>query len=275
MIPASDPSQRATERFWTRYTLVWGTLAGIVMLSGLAQTWGDVPLMLFGAVLATGAIVGPLRLERRREGTGQLRDSAAFKSVASVVLLSFGLNYSQTPFFFDVLHMHYGFDVTVTIDRNPVFLYLLTVPYFATYFVICVTAYRWVRGGLSKAPTPVRWIAIGLTPFAVAFLETAMNANPFLEAAFCYDDMTLMYTFGTFTYGLSFVLIMPVWVALSESRAGLTMGTVVAWTLAAVYIDALLLDLLRYNVAPWFTTVIEDAPGLRDFGANCLGPSPT
>ena len=46
----------------------------------------------------------------------------------------------------------------------------------------------------------------------------------------------------------------------------------VVWTLAALYADLVALDLLQAHVAPWFTTVVPDAPGLRDFGTGCLVP---
>ena len=68
------------------------------------------------------------------------------------------LNWLQTPFFFDVLHMHYGFHATWTHDRNPLFLYLVTIPYFATYSVLACMAYRFV----TRLPLPraASWIAI-------------------------------------------------------------------------------------------------------------------
>ena len=54
-------------------------------------------------------------------------ERTAVKGSVAVTLLAFGLNYFQTPFFFDVLHMRYGFRATLTIERNPVCL-LYTSP---------------------------------------------------------------------------------------------------------------------------------------------------
>lgn len=59
-----------------------------------------------------------------------------------MVLFAFGLNYTQTRFLFDVLHMHDGFRVSWTLDRNPLFLYLVTVASFATYAAQCMAAFR-------------------------------------------------------------------------------------------------------------------------------------
>jgi len=272
---SDHPGKRATERFWLLYTPVWGAIAGVVMLGGFADHWGDVPLMILGVGLAIGAVVGPFWVRPSESRKLPWHQSAAFKCVLSVVLLSFGLNYTQTPFFFDVLHMHYGFNATWTIDRNPIFLYFMTVPYFATYFVLCTMTFRGVRRWLQDSPRPVLYAGMAAAPFAVAFLETLLNANPFLEGLFCYDDMALMYTFGTFAYGTAFCLILPVWMTIDES-AGKSMPWhyVGAFTLAALYADLILIDIYRYGLAPYVTTVIDNAPGLRDFGANCLGPLP-
>jgi hypothetical protein len=94
---SAHPGKRATERFWLRYTPVWGALAGAVMLSGLADRWTDAQLIPFALVLAAGAALGPLVWRDASERGLPLRQTAAAKLVAAVVALSFLLNYSQTP----------------------------------------------------------------------------------------------------------------------------------------------------------------------------------
>jgi hypothetical protein len=112
-----------------------------------------------------------------------------------------------------------------------------------------------------------------MTPFAVAFLETALNANPLTRRLFCYDDMSLVLWFGTFAYGTAFCLALPVWLYVDE-RPGVDVkvGSVLVAVLAAVYADSLLLDIYRYHLAPHVTTVVEGAVGLRDYGSSCLAP---
>lgn len=270
---SSHPGKRATERYWLFYTPVWGAVMGAVMLSGAGDLWGDLELITLSVVLAAGALLGPIVFCPASEKEHPFYRSAAFKLGLSVTAFAFLLNYSQTPFFFDVLHMHYGFRTYVTIRNNPVALYILTIPYFATYCVLCLLAYRFVRETLRSAPLAVRYGGVALTPFAVAFLETALNANPFTRRLFCYDDMTLALWFGTFAYGTAFCLALPVWLSIDE-RPGARVGIfhVVVGVSAAMYVDSVLLDVYRYHLAPHFTTVVEGAVGLRDYGNSCLVP---
>jgi cycloeucalenol cycloisomerase len=264
---AVHPGKRGVERYWLAYTPFWAGATGIVMLGGWAEQWNDVQCMAYGLLLFAGAWWGPLRIRADDEEDLVFWETAAFKSAASVTLLAFGLNYTQTPYFFDVLHMHYGWQTTWNIDRNPVFLYLMSVAYFGTYFSLCTMSFRWLR---SLGMRAAAWI---LAPLAMAFLETVLNANPFMSSLFCYDDLPLMLWFGTLSYGVAFIFVLPVWVSLDETRdRTLPLVWVVAATLGAMYADLITLDLLRYHVAPLVTTVVTDAPGLRDFGSGCLLP---
>ena len=260
---SSNAEKAAVERWWLLYTPVWGISAGAVMLSGWAERWGDLECLLFGLTLMLGALAPAFRASPR-----PWRERPAVKMCLSVVLFAFGLNYAQTPFFFDVLHMHYGFDVTWTIDRNPIFLYLLTVPYFATYCVLCCGALRGLRRLLPGRLSAAGWV---LAPLLVAFLETLLNANPWLSALFCYDDLPFMLWFGTLTYGFAFVVALPVWMAIDEGEgAPLALRFVLVYAAAALFADWLFLEAVRELVAPWVTNVVQDAPGLRDYAGSCL-----
>ena len=270
---SSHPGKRVTERYWLFYTLVWGAVVAVVMLSGAGDHWGDLELITMAVVLAAGALVGPIVLRPASERRAPIHRSAAFKLGASVTGFAFLLNYSQTPFFYDVLHMHYGFRTYVTIRNNPVALYILTIPYFATYCALCLLAYRWVKSTLRAAPLFVRYAGVALTPFGVAFLETALNANPFTRRLFCYDDMRLVLWFGTFAYGTAFCLALPVWLYIDERpHVDVHWFSVLVAVAAAMYVDSILLDLYRYHLAPHVTTVMEGAVGLRDYGGSCLVP---
>jgi cycloeucalenol cycloisomerase len=257
------PGKRATERYWLAYTPVWGGITALLMLGGFVERWGDVGCMVYGVVIAVGAVAGPLLIAVPEERDEPLQRRAGFKMALSVVGLSFALNYSQTPFFFDVLHMHFGFRTTINIQHNPVFLYFLTVAYFSTYCVLCGMGFRALRR-FSIA-------AYVIAPLAMAFLETTLNANPFTRRLFCYDDMRFALTFGTLSYGLAFVFALPMWMAIDEEpHQRLRARTVLVMLAAALYADLLVLDLVRHYVAPHFTTVVPGANGLGDFGASCL-----
>lgn len=251
------------ERYWLAYTPVWGVGTGLVMVSGWAERWGDLACMVYGVLMAAGAILPAFRPHPSERGVSFGR-RAGVKLVASVVVLSFGLNYLQTPFFFDVLHMHFGFDVTITIDRNPAFLYLVTVAYFSTYAVLCMMALRALR---ARGMGLFAW---ALAPMAMAFFEAVLNANPFTTRLFCYDDLTLVLTFGTVVYGFALMLALPVWMHIDEGRARGGVLSIVAMMTLAVVADRAVLEVVRVVVAPRVTTVVEDAPGLRDFEGSCL-----
>ncbi len=268
-----NPAKRSVERIWLAYTPVWGAIAGVVMIGGFGERWGDLGLMLFGVVLGSGAALLPIVLRPEEDRDVPWYRSTAATMVLSVILLSFGLNYTQTPFFWDVLHMHYGFAATIVIDDNPFFLYLVTIAYFATYVALTCVALRAILRKFEHAPRLGKVLGFSLAPLAMAFFETALNANPFTTRLFCYDDMSLMLWFGTLSYGVAFVYALPGWYVTDE-RPGPRTGPLLAATycLAALYADLITLDVLRYHVAPLVTTVEQDAQNLRDFGDGCLEP---
>jgi hypothetical protein len=261
-----DPARRAVERYWLRFTPVWGGVVGVVMLSGAAERWGDVELMALGVAMAIGAVVPPIARPHPSERERPIIARAAFKMAAAVVTVAFAMNYLCTPYFFEVLHMHYGFAAEVVIENNPVFLYFMTVAYFATYAVLLGMA---LRGARALLPRSLRWLGYAIAPFAVAMLETLLNANPFMRRLFCFDDLPFMLWFGTLSYGSCFVLLLPAWLPGDGPGArpvglGETMLRVAAAMVAIVVTFAA----LRHGVAPHVTTVVVGAPGLRDGG--CL-----
>lgn len=270
---AAHPGKARTEKLWLWYTPIWGIAAGIVMMGGFANHWGDVELTLFCTALGVGAFVLPIVKRPDSEKADPWWQSTAFRMGTSVALFAILINYSHNWFFFDVLHMHYGFNTTWNVQQTPIGLYLITIAYFATYATLCLITYRAVRHLVAKQPRWVQWPAIALAPFSVAFLETALNANPFMTHLFCYDDPTLALSFGTLGYGTAFCFALPVWLGIDE-RPGVKRGllAIVVGVLAAVYAQDLTLQVLRHHVAPHLTTVEDGAQGFRDFDDSCLEP---
>jgi hypothetical protein len=273
---SEHPGKRATERVWLGYTPVWGIAAGVVMMGGFANRWGDWELTAFCVALGLGAFVAPIVLRPAEERSTPWYRTAACKMAVSITGFALLINYSHSPFFFDVLHMHYGFNTTWNVRQTPIGLYVITIAYFATYAVLCMMAYRGIRSLVAGRSPWVRWPAYALAPFGVAFLETALNANPFMSHLFCYDDIGFALSFGTVAYGFAFCFALPAWLAIDE-RPGQSVGmlVVVVGFLAAVYAQMLVLDVLRHHVAPHFTEVEHGAQGFRDFDESCLQPLPT
>lgn len=201
-----NPAKRAVERYWLGYTVAWGIAAGVIMLGGFAERWGDVELMILGVAFALGTVIPPIARPHESQAGKPWYLRTATKMSLAVVGFSLLMNYFCTPYFFDVLHMHFGFDTAIHIQQNPVFLYLMTVAYFATYSVLVCIAHRLAR----RIEGPLRYPALVLAPFVVAFLETALNANPWMTSLFCFDEMGFMLWFGTFSYGCALTFMRPV-----------------------------------------------------------------
>jgi hypothetical protein len=261
---SARPGKRAVEQTWLMYTPVWGVITGVIMLGGFARSWSDPALMTFGASIALGTLVLPMLTMPPEERALPWSSRVSTAMTAVIVVLAFGMNVFQTPFFFDVLHMHYGFHARWAFDRNPLFLYLVTVPYFATYSVLACMAFRFVRG--LPLPPVVSVICIAIVPFAIAFLETLLNANPFMRSLFCYDDTLFALTFGTLAYGISFVLALPLWLRVGESARPVALSAIVMSVMLVVALDTAALFVVRHTVAPLVTTVHDDAPP----GGGCL-----
>ncbi len=266
---SDHPGKRALERAWLLYTPVWGAITGVVMLGGFAEQWGDAALMIFGVVLCLGTYVAAWVSMPASERALPLHQRTAVKASLGVTLLSFGLNYFQTPFFFGVLHMRYGFGATWTLERNPLFLYLVTVAYFATYSVLACVAFRW----MARRGPAARIAAYVVVPCALAFLETALNANPFMTRLFCYGEPAMMFSFGTLAYGLALGLAMPVWVRMDERPSDRTpIGWVLASVALAVALDTAAVHAIARWVAPHVTSVEDpEAPGWDERGCLAEG----
>ncbi len=248
---SSNPARRAVERYWLAFTPVWGLAAAVVMVSGAAERWGDGPLLALGIAFAAGAMAPPLVRARALEPDRPWHERTATKLAASVTGLALLMNYFCTPYFFDVLHMHYGFRAAWAIDRNPIFLYLMTVAYFATYSVLVCAAYRLARGKTLSA------VAGGGACLAVAGLETICNANPFTRRVFWFDDMPFMLWFGTLSYGSCFAWILPAWLAIDDEPGAppRPLARVLVDLFAAMMAIAITFEALRRLVAPHLTAV--------------------
>lgn len=264
-----NPSKLAVEAAWAVYFILWSSVVTVVMVGGYASVWGDNELLAFGVLMAVATLVVPL-LGRRfviewvlprvfrvtfspAETAWAMRHYGAdlFVMWAGVCALSFGLNLGMTWFFFDVLHMRYGFRVSdwAKIERNPIFLYFLTVAYFSSYSVLGAMLYRrallstWQHSPRTPAKTsrePIvhnknrgtsttivfRWLQLFAarvgSSLLLAFLETLLMANPLIEDVFCYDDVFLTLTFGSVCYAVSFVFALSCWMRCVPESVSLT-----------------------------------------------------
>ncbi|MBK7976798.1 MAG: hypothetical protein IPK07_27230 [Deltaproteobacteria bacterium] len=272
---AAHPGKRAAERFFLAYTPVWGVLAASVMLTGVANRWGDVELLAFALLLSAGTAAGAYVFAPAEEKAKPLRERYATKILVWLAIYSFLANTFGTSFFYEALHAHYGFDTRFNLNGVPVFLTFMTITYFATYSVLACMGWRFVRDRVMPR-SRVKGCALAFAvPVVIAGVESLLNANPWMKTLYCFDHPAMALTFGTVAYGTWLALAMPFWVTLDE-RPGddSSMRKVIAGSLLATALLIADAEFLKRVVAPHVTEVAWGHVGLRDYGTSCLGAAP-
>jgi len=275
---SENPGKRAAERWYLIYTPIWGGLSGLVMTTEIGvhwsqQSWGDVAFFLHGFVIWMGLLAGGYLFRAPEDAGRPWYRLYHTKFQIWMFLFAFLGNYF-TEYFYEVLHMQYGFETTWNVNDVPFFLYMVTVAYFSTYGTL-INLFR--RFTVSQVPPSApAWMRKGAylpACFVVAGLETALNANPWMASLFCYDDMSFMLWFGTLMYGMWFVVTAPLWFPIDE-EPGVDTPLRSVWlsALAAFMLVIIVNEGIRSLVAPLFTVVEHGAVGLDNFGTSCLAP---
>ncbi|MCA9523956.1 MAG: hypothetical protein KC609_23465, partial [Myxococcales bacterium] len=186
---------------------------------------------------------------------------------------SFLMNYFGTAYFYEVLHAHYGFATRWNVNHVPLFLYFVTVAYFATYYALMTLGYRFLARWLRRRSIWLFRVAVGLLPFAIALLESLLNANPFMKSLYCFDDLRFGLWFGTLLYGAWLLMVMPFWIRLEEPEGDRGLSRALIGALAAAMLCICVAEGIKWRIAPQVTTVRYGHVGLRDYGPGvCLEP---
>jgi cycloeucalenol cycloisomerase len=237
-----DPARRWMERFVLFYSPVWMAVMGVVQATRAFTRWGDAGHLALGVGLALPLWLVPLVAAPPVERAQPLfaRHSTRF----NLFVTSFSLlqNYFGSPLFFDRLGMEYHFSVHWILARVPIFLYFVTIAYFATYYVVLAILLRRLRA--LALPTVARAAARLALCFGVAFAETAAMANDSLREYFKYRDRGFMLTWGSLCYATVFLLSLPVAERLDDEPR--TLRRVLWQTLAAN-----MAVMLCYEVYSW------------------------
>src|SRR4051794_40007392 len=182
---SSNPGKRAAQRVYLGYTPVWGGVTGVVMLTGLVERWGDGPLLALGFGLWAALLAAGLVFRAEEDRGRPWLELYHVKLSAFMAVLSFTGNYFGTRYFYEILDMHYGFHATWNLNDVPLFLYPLTAVYFTTYSVLLDLCLRAAASSSGRG----RGAALLVSSLGLAFLETALNANPAMKSSFCYGDL--------------------------------------------------------------------------------------
>jgi cycloeucalenol cycloisomerase len=275
---SANPGKRAAERWVLVYTPVWGAVAGFVMTTGVGvrwsgQPWGDVAFFLLGLLVWAGLVIGGYLLRAPEDAGRPWYRLYHTKLQIWMFVFAFLGNYF-TEYFYEMLHMQYGFQTKWNVNHVPFFLYMLTVAYFSTYATL-INVFR--RATVSCLPPGApRWLrSAAYVPacFVVAGLETVLNANPWMRGLFCYDDLSFMLWFGTLMYGMWFVVTAPLWFWIDELPGeDAPLRSVWITALAGFMLVIIVNEGIRELVAPHFTVVQRGAIGMDNFGSSCLEP---
>ncbi len=211
---AADPAKRASERFVLAYSLFWIGVIAAVTLSRAFARWGDPQHLALGAGLAAPLVLAPFLVERDRP----LGERFATRFHLWVGLFALLQVYFGSALFFDVLGMEYHFRVRWVVNRTPLFLYPLTIAYFATYYVVMTVAWRAFTTRFPRAPSLARLAVRLVLGYGIAFAETGSMANPYLADCFFYRDKHFALLVGSLCYGTLFVLSFPFVFRLDEER---------------------------------------------------------
>ena len=142
---SENPAKRQAERWLLTYSPLWIAVMAVVTLTRCFKAWGDAGHMLLGVALCLPLWIVPLLIERDRP----LRERYLAKAMVYITLLSLVQNLYGARLFFEGLGMQYHFNVHIVWNGTPLFLYLVTVAYFSTYYVAQQVA---LRGILRRWP---------------------------------------------------------------------------------------------------------------------------
>jgi cycloeucalenol cycloisomerase len=212
---AAAPDKRYTERFTLLYSPVWMAVVGVVMLTGVFRGWGERGLMLLGVGMAAPLFAMPFfGGERDRP----LLERHAFRFVWLITLFAFLQCYFGSPLFFRLFGMRYHFNSRILWNGTPLFLYFMTVAYFATYHAVDVVLWRAFRTR-QRRPGPLAVLGVrALLAYATAFAETAAMATEGMRDAFSYRDPRFVMLWGSIAYGSLFFVTLPLFYDLDEDE---------------------------------------------------------
>ncbi|UQA58518.1 hypothetical protein [Polyangium aurulentum] len=216
---ATNPAKAKTERLALVYSPIWMLLVAAVMFSGAFRGWGELEHLALGVGLALPVFLFPIVLPDETERALPLAQRHGFRWAALLLVFSLLQNYFGARLFFERFGMEYHFRVRWIANGTPIFLYFMTVAYFATYYALMQIGWRVFRTRFPSAPRAAAVLVRAALSYAMAFGETAAMANRHLSGYFSYSDPAFVMLWGSFAYGTIFFLTLPLFARLDEEGA--------------------------------------------------------
>lgn len=227
---SANPAKRRAELWLLAYSPLWIGAIAALQLSRCFTRWGDLGHMLIGLAFALPLWLMPFLAERDRP----LPQRYLSKAIVYITVLSFVQNLFGARLFFEGLGMQYHFNVRLVLDGTPLFLYLVTVAYFSTYYVLQQVTLRAFLRRWPGASATTRWAIVALLSYTTAFAETLFMANDWLRDVFSYADKARALWVGSLCYGTLFLISLPPFFRIDEDpRRPTSMGRVARDALAA------------------------------------------
>jgi len=212
---SDNPDKRFTERLVLFYSPIWMAVIALLVITKRFARWGDIGDFTLGLALAAPILLLPVLAPAPGEARRPLLARHGARFAIAVTITSFVQNLLGASLFFEQLGMEYHFPVRWILRGTPLFLYFLTVAYFATYYVLLQIALR----PFQRNPR-FHWLARALFGYCVAFAETYSMATRALSPYFLYSKPRFALLIGSACYGTLFLVTVPLFERLDERATG-------------------------------------------------------
>jgi len=216
---AQDASKRWTEIFFLKWSVGWILLFAGIVASKIYLWFGDLEFMCLGITVSFPYFFYPLFFGGKVHHGMPITEQYWFKANIWIGIFSFVGNYLWTHYFFQVLGATYDFPVKITLNRVPVFLYLVTHAYFCFYHTITtITLRTYFNNQTVKSwSRPVHWVVTVLVIFLMSYFTAFMEAFTISSVPYyIIEDRMKMYLIGSAFYGIYFYVSFPMYYRLDE-----------------------------------------------------------
>jgi len=223
--PKTQPSKNAYELFVWKYTLIWISCFGCIVVFQLYEQFESFHYNLVCIGLALPFLLQPILHPGvtttdggcSPDGKRRILERHSWKANLWIAIFSFIGNYWYTHYFYSVLKAKYTF-LTNPMDRLnnvPIALYFATHFYFSTYHVLSNYCLRQVTS-LYQPSLKRNILFVGVIlvlSYTTAFMETlTISSFPY----YSFENRFMAYTAGSAFYGIYFIVSFPMFYFLDE-----------------------------------------------------------